>query len=57
MSTIFAILGFLGHLLSGEAFSLWKAHKQAEANDAKNNANSLSDSDAVNELRDKWTRK
>lgn len=57
MSLLFTILSFLGHILSGEAFSLWKEHKLTEAIDAKNKANSLSDADAINELRDEWTRK
>lgn len=56
MSIVSMILSFFWHIMSGETFNLWKAHKQSEADDAKNKTNALSDIAAVDELHTKWTR-
>lgn len=43
-------------LVAGNFKDLWQEHQAKEADDAKNKAESLSDTAAVDELRAKWTR-
>lgn len=51
------ILEILKALVAGDFKRLWQEHKDKEALDAKNKAESLSDHDAVDELRTKWTKR
>jgi hypothetical protein len=51
------IIGFLWHLLSGEAYTLWKQHKLNEAISAQNKDASLADDAAIKRLSEDYTRK
>jgi hypothetical protein len=50
------IIEILKALFAGEFKSLWIAHKNAEAKDAKNDAASMPDVAVTERLRDKWER-
>lgn len=50
------IISFLWHLLSGEAYGLWKEHKQKEAQNVQNDVAGMPNASVTDKLQS-WTRK